>query len=100
MSWEAMGHFSLPAVLPMGEPGSGAGRGCASSSRVGYQPLEGAHSGFFLPGIISAPKAWCPAPCPENGSGSGSVPLLASLLTPGVQDAFQVRGKYFIGKFA
>lgn len=57
-------------------------RGCASSSRVGYQALERAHSSFFLPGIISAPEAWCPASCPENGSGSGNVLLLASL-TPG-----------------
>lgn len=71
------------------EPGlKGAGRSCASSSRVGYQPLEGAHSSFFLPGIISAPETLCLAWCPENSSGSGSILLLASLLTPGGAGSF------------
>lgn len=71
------------------EPGlKGAGRSCASSSRVGYQPLEGAHSSFFLPGIISALETLCLASCPENSSGSGSVLLLASLLTPGGAGSF------------
>lgn len=82
MSWEAMDHF------PCWLCSEGAGRGRASSSRLGYQPLEGAHSGSFLPGIISVPEAWCPAQCPENGSKAGTVPLLASLVAPGGAGCF------------
>lgn len=80
MSWETRVRFILLPLESLAE--TGPGEAVPAAPGWGISPWK-ERSSFFLPGIISAPKARCPAPCPENGSGSGRVRLLTALLTPG-----------------